>query len=250
MASVGVAGDYNPFNNEFDCAICFEYCFGNKQDCRVCVSAICNSCYEQLNQVRRLRNKCPSCRSEYIPEEPAQEPEPEPEPRLEWVSLTNVAIDYDFDRYDAAMNRFYSERSWSLTYIRKILNHRRRYLRNHPNHRISELSGMIFDSFGANESFQLGQYRVFRAVKNSRGYINMVSECLCEITKINQRSVKIENANSTLIENNKTYKFLTDTSCDEVYNMLGGIGGQVVKIPKQNLYIVSAYSTMYHWDGE
>tara|TARA_R100001163_G_scaffold38300_1_gene29215 strand:- start:220 stop:975 length:756 start_codon:yes stop_codon:yes gene_type:complete len=251
MASVGVVGDYNPFNNDFDCAICYEYCFGNKQDCRVCVSAICNSCYEHLNQVRRLRNKCPSCRSEYIPEEPAHEPEPEPEPEPpRWVTLSDVAIDYDFDRYDAGRNRFYTDRRWSITYIRRIINHRHRYTINHPNHRIRRI-GTIFndDTYGALDEFDLGQYRVFRMVKNSRGYISMVSECLCEITKVNEKSVRIENTSNPLIQS-KTYKILTDRSCDEVYNLLGGTGGQVIKIPNQNLYLVSAYSNMCHWNGE
>jgi|TARA_R110000782_G_C14718178_1_gene403891 hypothetical protein len=59
---------FNPFNNEFECNICYEYCYGDKMDCKTCSGAICNECMKGLNKSDALRNKCVTCRSplEYI----------------------------------------------------------------------------------------------------------------------------------------------------------------------------------------
>ena len=54
---------FNPFNNEFECSICYEYCYGDKQDCKTCSGAICNECKKGLNGNDALRNKCVICRS-------------------------------------------------------------------------------------------------------------------------------------------------------------------------------------------
>jgi hypothetical protein len=54
---------FNPFNNEFECNICYEYCYGDKQDCKTCSGAICNECMKGLNENDALRNKCVTCRS-------------------------------------------------------------------------------------------------------------------------------------------------------------------------------------------
>lgn len=54
---------FNPFNNEFECNICYEYCYGDKMDCSTCSGAICNGCMAGLNENDNLRNKCVTCRS-------------------------------------------------------------------------------------------------------------------------------------------------------------------------------------------
>ena len=53
---------FNPFNNDFECSICYDYCYDNKVDCRTCSASICKKCYDELNKNKALRNKCVVCR--------------------------------------------------------------------------------------------------------------------------------------------------------------------------------------------
>ena len=53
---------FNPFKNDFECSICYDYCYDDKVDCKTCSASICNKCYKELNKNKALRNKCVICR--------------------------------------------------------------------------------------------------------------------------------------------------------------------------------------------
>ena len=257
MASQESIVEFNPFNNDYECNICYEYCYGNKRDCRTCSAALCEDCYQRINQDSRLRNKCPTCREHLIPEptDPPPEDVSDDEQELDEeltpqeydiqrelnrdpISLMGVAINNGADDWVTYRDEFFMFGRLHLRYIDRINGFSYHYddgegIRNNQQNLFE--SDYITD----HDTFELAQkYRIYEL----RGTVLHYTRHSAEVVKRNRNSVKLESSSSHII-NGKTYKFMNPMGrSDKVADCLNNTGGEIIKIPNKPIYLISQYS--------
>ena len=245
MASVESNEQFNPFDNDYECNICYEYCYDNKQDCRVCCAALCNDCYQKMNEIASLRNKCPSCRGQFVPE---PEPEPEPEHVIINEDETNfhqtLIRDFGQDTFDAEFNRYYFDGIFSASMIRMISGRRlpdNLYYTFEPDNIFENGRTDAFDEFEVNNT-----YLLFREVQLGANTL-LVPHGLVDVTKRNAKSLKLRTSDRNQdiipeIHDNRAYKFNTSGGSNSIPVLLRGTAGETIKIPQHDLWLISQYS--------
>jgi len=241
MASVE---EFNPFDNDYECNICYEYCYDNKQDCRTCCASLCNECYERMNEFDSLRNKCPSCRGQFIPEPQPEEEEEEEEYHQETNFHETLIRDFGQDRFDAEFNRYYFDGIFSASMIRMISGRPlpdNLYYTFEPDNIFENGATDAFDEFELNNT-----YLLFREVQFGANTL-LVPHGLVDVIKRNAKSLKLRTSDRNQdiipeIHDNRAYKINTSGGSGSIPVLLRGTGGEIIKIPQHDLWLISQYS--------
>jgi len=98
-----------------------------------------------------------------------------------------------------------------------------------------------FDEFEVNET-----YLLFREVQFGAN-VKLIPHGLVDVTKRNRNSVKLRTSERNQdvileIQDNKTYKINTSGGNNSIPAMLRGTGGEIIKIPQHDLWLISQYS--------